>query len=67
MAICYVVISVATYVPTALCRAGGLLALHCQLSCKLLDSYWAIYASKMNRDKGRYQKQLVTHILLKEI
>ena len=33
VAITYVVISVATYVPTALFIAGGLLALRCQLSC----------------------------------
>ena len=32
VAITYVVISVATYVPTALCIARGLLALRCQLS-----------------------------------
>ena len=39
VAITYVVISVAMYVPTALFIAGGLLALQCQLLCNLLYSY----------------------------
>ena len=39
VAICYVVISLATYIPIALYISEGFLALHCQLLCKLLDSY----------------------------